>query len=77
MSQDVNVFQLSGNFDQIFSKRDKYSSSSTRVKSSSKLSSNIVPPDYSAINISSISDNWVKRGQPKVRAVEVYKRDMR
>ncbi len=36
-----------------------------------------MPLDYSAINNSSISDNWVKRGQPKTRIVEVHKRDVR
>ncbi len=34
-------------------------------------------PDYSAINTSNISDDWVKQGQPKTRVVETYKRDMR
>ncbi len=37
----------------------------------------IVPLGYSAINTSSISDNWVKWGQPKARVVEAHKRDVR
>ncbi len=36
-----------------------------------------MPPDYSAINTSSISDDWIKQGQPKVRAIKIYKRDVR
>ncbi len=75
--QDVDVLQSSGDFGQASSRRDKLSSSLARVKSSSGLPPNIVPPDYSAINTSSISDDWVKRGQPKARVVEAHKRDVR
>ncbi len=75
--QDVNVLQSSGDFGQAFSRRDKHFSSLARVKSSPGLPPNIVPPDYSAINTSSISVDWVKRGHPKARVVEAHKRDVR
>ncbi len=75
--QDINILQSSGDFGQASSRRDKLSSSLARIKSSPELPPSIVPPDYSAINTSSISDDWVKRGQPKARDVEAHKRDVR
>ncbi len=75
--QDIDVLQSSGDFGQASSRRDKHSSFFARVKSSPGLPPSIVPLDYSAINPSSISDDWVKRGQPKTRIVEAHKRDMR
>ncbi len=66
--QEVDILQSLGDFGQVSNRKDKHSSSLTRVKSSPKLSPNIVLPDYSAINTSSISNDWVKRGQPKARA---------
>ncbi len=77
MPQDVDILQSSKDFGQASSRRDKYSTSLTRVKSSPGLPPSIVSSDYSAINTSSIGDDWVKQGQPKARAVEVHKRDMR
>ncbi len=62
--QDVDVLQSSGDFGQASSRRDKLASSLARVKSSPGLPPSIVPPDYSAINTSSICDDWVKHGQP-------------
>ncbi len=35
-----------------------------------------MPSDYSPINTSSISNDWMKREQPK-RVVEAYERDIR
>ncbi len=58
--QDIDVLQSSGDFSQASSRRDKLFSSLARVKSSPGLLPSIVPPDYSAINTSSISDDWVK-----------------
>ena len=55
--QNVDVLQLSEDFGQVFSKRDKYSSFFTRAKSSPKLPPSIVLLDYSAINTRSISDD--------------------
>ncbi len=75
--QDVDVLQSSRDFGQATSKRDKHSSSLARVKSFPGLPPSIVPPDYSAINTSNISDDWVKRGQPKARVVKAHKRDVR
>ncbi len=60
--QDVDVLQSSGDFNQASSRRDKHFSALARVKSSLGLPPSIMPPDYSAINTSSISDDWVKRG---------------
>ncbi len=75
--QDIDVLQSSEDFCQASSRRNKHSSSLTRVKSSRTLPLSIVPPDYSTINTSSISDDWVKREQPKARALDIHKRDMR
>ncbi len=58
--QDVDVLQSSGDFGQASSRRDKHSSSLARVKSSLELPPSIVPPNYSAINTSGISDDWMK-----------------
>ncbi len=77
MPQDIDVLQSSRDFSQASSRRDKHFSTLARVKLSPRLLPSIVPPDYSAINTSSISDDWVKQGQAKASIVEVHKIDVR
>lgn len=55
--QNINILQLSGNFDQVSSRKDKHSSFFVKVKSCSWLPPSIVPLNYFIINTSSISDN--------------------
>ncbi len=77
MPQDVDVLQSSGDFSQASSKKEKHFCFLVRVKSSPRLPPSIVPLDHSIINTNSMCDNWMKREQPKTRAVEAHKRDAR
>lgn len=77
MLQDIDVLQLSKDFSQVSSKRDKHFSSPVRVKSSFGLPPSIVPLDYSTINTSGISNDWVKQEQPKARAIGAHKEYIR
>lgn len=57
-SQDV--LQLSDNFGQVANRKNKHFSSSVREKSYSRLPPGIMPPDHSAINTNSISNDCMK-----------------
>ncbi len=56
-SSNVNVLQLSKDFGQASSRRDKHFSSFAKVKLSPRLPPSIVPLDYSAINTSCIGND--------------------